>query len=67
MSEKTILRVGVIGAIVTAVCCFTPILVILLGTLGLSALVGYLDYVLFPTLAVFVGIIIYALWKRRTA
>ncbi len=67
MSEKTILRVGVIGAIVTAVCCFSPILAILLGTLGLSALVGYLDYVLFPTLAVFVGIIIYALWKRRTA
>jgi len=67
MSEKTLLRVGVIGAIVTALCCFTPVLVVLLGTLGLSALVGYLDYVLFPVLVVFVGIISYALWKRRTA
>jgi len=67
MSEKTLLRVGVIGAIVTALCCFTPVLVVLLGTLGLSALVGYLDYVLFPVLVVFVWIISYALWKRRTA
>ena len=50
MSEKTLLKVGVIGAVVTAVCCFTPVLIILLGTLGLSALVGYLDYVLFPAL-----------------
>lgn len=67
MSERTLLKVGVIGAVVTTVCCFTPVLVILLGTLGLSALVGYLDYVLFPALVVFVGIIFYALWKRRTA
>lgn len=67
MSDKTLMRMGVIGAVVTAVCCFTPILVFLLGTLGLSALVGYLDYVLFPALVVFVGIIFLALWKRRTA
>lgn len=67
MSDKTLMRMGVIGAVVTAVCCFTPILVVLLGTLGLSALVGYLDYVLFPALVVFVGIIFLALWKRRTA
>lgn len=66
MSDKTLLKVGFVGAIVTALCCFTPVLVFLLGALGFSALVGYLDYVLFPVLAVFVGIILYALWRRRT-
>jgi hypothetical protein len=34
-----------------ALCCFTPILVILLGVVGLSALTWYLDYVLLPALA----------------
>ncbi len=67
MNERKLLKFGIVGAIVTAVCCFTPVLIVLLGTLGLSALLGYLDYVLLPALAVFVGIIFYALWKRRTA
>lgn len=61
------MRIGVVGAIVTALCCFTPALVITLGLIGLSAYAGYLDYVLFPTLAVFVGLIIYALHRQNQA
>ena len=61
------MRIGVVGAIVTALCCFTPVLVITLGLIGLSACVGYLDYLLFPTLALFVGLIIYALHRQRQA
>lgn len=53
---KTLLRVGVIGTVLVALCCFTPVLVILLGVVGLSALTGYLDYVLLPALAVFIGL-----------
>jgi len=50
---------------IAALCCVTPILLILLGAVGLGALTGYLDYVLVPALVVFVGITIYALQKRR--
>ena len=50
-NPKTLLRVSVIGTVLVALCCFTPILVILLGTVGLAALTGYLDYVLLPALA----------------
>lgn len=57
-------RIGIGGSIIAALCCFTPILVVLLGVLGLSAWVGWLDYVLFPTLAIFIVITIYA-WQRR--
>ena len=64
MRNQTLLRTGLLGTAITAVCCFTPVLVILLGTLGLSAALGWLDYVLFPLLAVFVGIAIYALVQR---
>jgi mercuric ion transport protein len=63
--KDRLLLTGVIGTIVAAICCFTPILVILLSTLGLSAAVGYLDFVLFPALAIFLAITGYALWRRR--
>ena len=64
MQEKTLLRVGIIGAIIAAICCFTPALVILMGVIGLSSVVGMLDIVLLPALAVFLTITGYAFWKR---
>ena len=67
MGEKTLLKTGIIGSAIVLVCCFTPILVILFGALGLSAFVGILDLVLFPILAIFIGITLYALNKRRTS
>lgn len=60
-----LLKFGVIGTVIVALCCFTPVLVILLGAVGLSALLGWLDYVLLPALAMFIGITLYALWRRR--
>jgi len=39
--------------VILALCCFTPILVILLGVIGLSAWVGHLDAVLMPALLLF--------------
>ncbi len=65
MNEKRLLRVGVVGTVVAALCCFTPLLVVLLGTVGLSAAVGWLDYVLLPALAAFLGITIFAVVRRR--
>ena len=64
MNEKTLLRTGVIGSVVAAICCVTPALVVLVTAVGLSAVVGYLDYVLFPALAVFLAITGYALYLR---
>lgn len=64
MKTRTLLRTGVTGSVVAAVCCATPVLVILLGAVGLSAWVGWLDYVLIPALVGFVGLTIYA-WRRQ--
>jgi len=66
MRDSRLLQVGIIGSVVAALCCFTPVLVVLLGAIGLSAPVGVLDYVLLPVLAMFVAITVYALWKRKT-
>lgn len=65
MDNRTLLRTGVAGTVVAALCCATPVLVVLLGAVGLSGWVGWLDYALIPALVVFVGITIYTLRRRR--
>lgn len=65
MNGQTLIKTGIIGAVVAAVCCATPVLVILLGVVGLSALTGYLDYVLLPALALCIGLIGYGFYKQR--
>jgi mercuric ion transport protein len=65
VQTRTLLRAGIVGTVVTAVCCATPVLAILFGVVGLSAWAGGLDYVLFPALAMFIGLTLYALKRRR--
>jgi mercuric ion transport protein len=63
--SRRLLRIGVMGTVVAAICCFTPVLVVLLGAVGLSALTGYIDVVLLPALAVFLALTGYAIWLRN--
>lgn len=62
-----LMKIGIIGAVVAALCCATPVLVILLGAVGLGAITGYLDYVLIPALLGFVGLAVYGYLKRGKA
>ncbi|WP_297780655.1 mercury resistance system transport protein MerF [uncultured Roseovarius sp.] len=64
-SDHRLLITGIVGTIIVALCCFTPVLVVLFGIVGLSALVGWLDIVLLPALAFFIGLTIYAVWRRQ--
>jgi len=64
-SDRKLLRTGIVGSVLVALCCFTPILVVLLGVVGLSAVLGWIDYVLFPALAFFIALTAFALWRRR--
>ncbi len=67
MNDKTLLRTGIVGSVIVAICCVTPILVVAVSAIGLAAIVGWLDYVLFPALAFFLGLTAYALIRRRRA
>lgn len=64
MNDKSLLRSGSAGTVIAALCCFTPVLVILFGVLGLSAFVGWIDYVVFPVMFVSMGLLAYALYLR---
>ena len=55
-----------IGTAVVALCCFTPLLVIVLGIVGLCFLTPYLDYVLLPALVMLLAVTVvsYQKWKK---
>jgi mercuric ion transport protein len=65
MTSKRLLATGIVGTVVAALCCGTPVLAVVLGALGLSAWLAYSDYVVLPTMIVFIAITGYALWRRR--
>lgn len=65
MSADRLLSIGIVGTVLAALCCFTPILVIIFGALGLSSWIGGLDAGLLPALLMFILITVYALWKRQ--
>ncbi len=60
------LLASITGTVLVALCCFTPLLVIVLGVVGLSALTRYLDVVLLPALGamIIITIIAFRKWQR---
>ncbi len=64
MNDRQLLRTGLIGSAVAAVCCFTPLLVLIVAGVGLSAIIGWLDYGLFPALFASLGLTAFALHLR---
>ena len=62
ISKKGMLSAAA-GTVIVVLCCFTPILVILMGAVGLSYFTPYLDMVLLP--ALFIMIVLTILSYRR--
>lgn len=63
-TNRSLLKTSLIGTVVTGLCCFTPVLMLLLEVVGLLSIAVYLDYVLLPLFAIFICITIYALIRR---
>jgi mercuric ion transport protein len=57
MRDRTLLTTGVVGAVVAAVCCATPLLAVVFGAVGLTAWLTKADYVVIPVLILSVGLI----------
>lgn len=66
MNGRFCAKFGGIGSAVTALCCFTPVLVIGLGAVGLTAWLAWLDFVLLPALFVFLCLTGYGIWRLRS-
>ena len=66
VNDRRLLQVGIVVTVVAALCCSAPLLVVLSGVVGLSFVAGgYLDIVLFPASLAFVGLTVYAFWRRQ--
>lgn len=68
MSETTsrrYIRTGAVGAAIATLCCFTPLLVLLLSVVGLGAVTGYLDYLLLSVLALCLAMLAYGVYLHR--
>jgi len=64
MKTPSLLKTGLIGMAISALCCFTPVLVILFGAAGLAAWIGHLDAVLIPALIGFTLLTVYAFMRQ---
>jgi mercuric ion transport protein len=67
MRDRTLITTGIVGAVVAAVCCATPLLAIMFGAVGLAAWVAKADYVLIPALVLCVALIAFGLYRTRCA
>ena len=65
MRDRTLVTTGIVGAVVAAVCCATPLLAIVLGAVGLTAWLAKADYVLIPALILFVALIAFGHYRTR--
>lgn len=65
--KSKLLVVGLAGTVLAALCCFTPLLPVVLTALGMTGLLGvlYNDAVLLPMLAGFLILTGYALWRQK--
>ena len=63
---RKMMKIGLVGALVTALCCFTPLLVVIFGALGLGGLLGYVDLVLLPALLLFTLLILVAFFQMTS-
>ena len=65
--KSKLLAFGLVGSGIAALCCFTPVLSIVLTSLGLTGLLGilYNDAVLLPILAGFLMLTGYGIWRQK--
>jgi mercuric ion transport protein len=65
VQDRTLITTGAIGAVVAAICCMTPLLVVVLGAVGLTAWLAKADYVLILALIMCLALIALGLYRRR--
>jgi mercuric ion transport protein len=56
---------SLIGTVAVAVCCFTLLLVIIFGAIGLGTAIPYLDFILLPALAILIIVTTVSFMKWR--
>jgi mercuric ion transport protein len=67
MTDRSLITTGAIGAIVAVICCATPLLAVVLGSIGLTAWLAKADYIVIPVLFLGAALLGLGLYRRHTA
>ena len=65
MRDSTLITTTAIGAVLAAICCAMPLLVVVLGGIGLTGWLAKADYVVIAALILCLGPIVFGLYRRR--
>jgi mercuric ion transport protein len=65
MRDRTLITTGAVGAVLVAICCMTPFLVVGFAAVGLTAWLAKADYVLIPALILCLGLVGFGFYRRR--
>ena len=65
MDDRALMQTGVVSAVVAAICCATPLLVVVFGTVGLSAWAAKADYIAISALVLCLGLVGWVLILRQ--
>ncbi len=65
MRDRTLITTVAIGALFAAICCMTPVLVVMFGAVGLTAWLAKADYVLIPALVLCLALVVFSIYRRR--
>lgn len=67
MSDRSLITTGVIGAVVAAICCATPLLAVVLGGIGVTAWLAKADYIVVAVLILGLALVGLGLYRRSRA
>ncbi len=65
MQDRSLITTGIVGGVIAAICCATPLLAVVFGAVGLTAWLAKADYILIPALVICLGLIVLGLYRRR--
>lgn len=57
MRDRALVTTGVVGGLVAAICCATPLLAIVFGVIGFTAWLAKADYILLPALIICLALV----------
>ena len=65
MPDRTLIATGVVGGLIAAICCTTPLLAIAFGAIGFTAWLAKADYIAMPALIICLVLIGFGLYRSR--
>jgi mercuric ion transport protein len=64
MTDRSLIATGGVGAVLAAICCATPPLVVVLGSIGLTTWLARADYIVMSVLFLAVALLAFGLYRR---